>query len=210
MALISVFTAEPGKGKTQAALLRAPRDRVAVFCPTPRNKNAMLNALDWVYAREMPFDDEDALTRFQRENKRIRIVLGYQEGHLLDHFMGPQWDNWTFIFDDFPQLFITPEDKKAFVRFAAGVRHREGVIIITTQRVLGILDPYVRVVADELAQVGPLVAEDEARNLYVMGGSARYPKFRDFYTAISRNPAYKLFVIKGEIPLTPNRTPQVR
>lgn len=196
MALISVFTAEPGKGKTEAAVLRVGRNKAVFFCPTPTNKNKRLSAIPWAYASEVLALKEDELAQFQKENPRVRLIFGPEEASMLRQFMGHEWDGYIFVLDDLPQLVPEPRYFSHVIAFIAGIRHRDGKAIITTQRVLGVTPTFVRTVADEIAQVGPLVAQDEARTLYMMGGSARYAHFRDFYKAISTNPPYTLFPIK--------------
>lgn len=197
MALITVYTAEPGKGKTQAALTRIGRAKAVFFCPTPLDKNKLLNRLDFIYARELLLLKPDELASFQKRFPQFRCILGYDEAHLLQDFMGEEWAGYVFVLNDLPQLVPQQKDFQYVVQFIAGIRHRDCTVMITTQRVLGVTPPYVRVIADEILQVGPLVAQDEARTLYMMGGSSKYPLFKDFYAAISKNPPYSIFVVKG-------------
>jgi hypothetical protein len=125
----------------------------------------------------------------------VRLVLRLGEAELLRRFE-TGWEGYTFVFDDVPALLPFRRDQQVFAEFAATIRHRGGSIIATTQYVRGVATPLFRALADRIDQVGPLVAEDEARILYLMGGSARFPNFKSFYSAIKNNPPYKLFPIK--------------
>ncbi len=195
MALIHLLTAQPKAGKTQATLSLAG-DRVVFFVPSQYNANPLFTALPWVQASKLKAAPR-VLRLFQEKYPRFRAVLNPGESQLVtDLFMGPEWDGYTFVFDDFPVLFMTPSEANVVSRFAAGVRHRTGRIIITTFRVRGVLPSFMRNLSDEITQVGPLVAEDEAKTLYLMGGSARYRRFNDFYDAISTVPRYQQFPVK--------------
>jgi hypothetical protein len=133
--------------------------------------------------------------RLQARYPRVRLVLRIGEAELLRRFMAG-WEGYTFVFDDVPSLFPFRRDQQVFAEFASTIRHRGGAIIATTQYVRGVATPLFRALADRIDQVGPLIAEDEARILYLMGGSARFPNFKSFYSAIKNNPPYKLFPIK--------------
>lgn len=193
MSLISLLTAEPGKGKTTAALGMIRYPSAVFFVPTASNKNEGLAGLPWIFLKDI---QPGHLRTLARQRQNFRVVLADTESARLEEFMGPEWAGWTFVFDDFPQLLYTKPSRTIFDHFAAGVRHREGQIIVTTQRILGVIPAFVRTVADEIYQVGPLLEITESRGLYYMGGSSQYPEFKAFYKAISSNPAYKLFPIK--------------
>lgn len=194
MALIQILTAAPKAGKTQAALALAGA-RAVFFVPSPQNANPDFNALPWEYARNLK---PAMVAGFQTKYPVSRLVLGPNEWSKVSPvFMADAWTGYTFIFDDFPVLFPYARDAGLFAEFAAGIRHRDGRIIVTTQRISGILPPLVRALSDEITQVGPLIARDEARNLYVMGGSATFATYEEFYQAISRNKKYSLFSVKS-------------
>lgn len=195
MALITLLTAEPGKGKTTVALDLTKGSRAVFFCPTPLNKNKGMTALPYLWGKDLK---PEMVKQLQKQHPRFRVILGPDDGAVIDTFMAPEWEGYTFVFDDFPQLFPYAKDAKRFFGFfVAGVRHRDGAVIVTTQRIRGILPVISRVMADQIIQVGPLVAEDEAKALYTMGGGGKYPKFKDFYAAISTNPPYHQFHVKS-------------
>jgi len=193
VALITILTAEPRKGKTQAALgLVGPR--AVFFVPSALNANPLVNKIPWAYARDVVGVD---VPKFQKKHPKARLVLEIGESQLLEHFKGPDWAGYTFVFDDFPQLLPLAEDGRNFLSFIAGIRHREGTVIVTTQRIAGVMPRISRVLADTIIQVGPLMAQDESDVLYVMGGSGAYRTKKEFYQAISTNPDYELFYVKS-------------
>ena len=193
MALIHLLTAQPKAGKTEAALgLAGPR--AIFFVPSPRNANPKFSAIPWAWCKDL---GREKVAAFQKAHKRARLVLMPHESQLLTLFMGPEWEGYTFVFDDFPQLFPTGKAVNDFVMFACGVRHRDGEVIVCTQRIAGVLPPLVRALADQITQVGPLVSQEEAKTLYTMGASAQFPRLQDFYLVISKNPPYKQFPIKS-------------
>lgn len=193
MALISLLTAEPEQGKTTVAVNRLRIRQAVYFVPTPNNKNKLLAAIPWVYVAELSPERLDALNKAGRP---FRVVISDKEAGRLADFMAPEWAGWAFVFDDYPQIFYTKPANTLFVSFVAGIRHREGQIIVTTQRVKGVMPRFVQIVADEIVQVGPLIDMEEARVLYGMGGGARYGNFKSFYAAIAHAPKYSEFIIK--------------
>jgi|SRR5579872_6423750 len=195
VSLITLYTAEPGNGKTYAALVKLKASRAVVFVPTASNKNELLSKIPWVFLRDLTPKE---LERLRLGFKQFRVVISCEEAGQLAAFMSPQWEGWAFVLDDLPQLFYNKPAQAQVDRFAAGIRHRDGQLVITTQRILGFVPPFCRAVADEIFQVGPLIEQTEARCLYYMGGSSRYPVFKDFYKAIATNPQYGLFPIKQQ------------
>lgn len=192
MALICLLTAQPGKGKSQAALgLMGPK--AVFFAPTPINANPKITAIPWAYVHDI---GDKEMADIQKDHPRMRLILDVGEVGLLTRFMDDSWAGYTFVFDDYPQLFPFHSDGEKFGLFIVGIRHRQGRVIVTTQQIKGVMPRLARTVADEIIQVGPLVAEDEARLLYQMGGGATYRKFSQFYEAISTNPDYALFYVK--------------
>lgn len=192
MPLIHLLTAQPKAGKTQAALSLAG-ERVLIFVPSAQNANPKLTEIPYLRAED--FHNLD-LEKFQEKHPKARVIIGIGRAELIQSFTGPEWEGYTFIFDDLPVLFPYQKDAKIFAEFSAGIRHRQGQVIVTTQYIRGVATPLMRAISDQITQVGPLIAEDEARILYQMGASAKYPTFKAFYKAVQNNPKYKLFPIK--------------
>ncbi len=192
-ALISLLTAEPYQGKTTVAVNRLRTAQAVYFVPTPNNKNALLSRIPWLYIAELT---PERLAALAKRGQPFRVVMSDKDAGQLQAFMGPEWVGWAFVFDDYPQIFLTKPANVLVTSFVAGIRHRDGQIIVTTQRVKGTIPRFVQITADEIIQVGPLIDAEEARVLYGMGGGARYGNFKAFYQAISHAPKYSEFIIK--------------
>ncbi len=193
MSLLTILTAEPNAGKTTVALALAGRSRAVWLVPTHINKNKGLKVIPWQFLNKVP---NRLLLPTVKKFGQVRFVIDDENAELITQFMAPSFNGLTFIFDDMPAVFFSKRAQTIFAKFASGIRHREGRIIITTQRIKGVISPFARAMADEIIQVGPLVAEDEARALYTMGGGAKYAKFNDFYAEIRKNKKYHAFKIK--------------
>lgn len=193
MSLITLLTAPPENGKTTVALRRLKTRSAIFFVPTALNKNAGLAAIPWANFADLTAENLAALAE---KGQAFRIVTTDADAPRLGEFIDPRWAGWAFVFDDLPQMFYTKQSLTHLARFVAGIRHRDGQIIITTQRIKGVIPPFIQINADEITQVGPLLPMEEARILYYMGGSSRYATFKEFYRAIVTNPQYNEFHIK--------------
>lgn len=194
MSLICIYTAAPGQGKTFAALTSCRRSTV-FFAPDRRNANALVKRMDWINARDLTPAMLPALAR-RGAPWRCIIAPGFDNPSIISRFTQPCFSDFDFIFDDFPIMFFGKKSLDNFVKFASGIRHRKGRAIITTQRVKGIIPPFVRALTDEIVQVGPLASTEEAKTLYEMGNFGGFRNFDDFFNKISHLNKYQQMRIK--------------
>lgn len=194
MALLTILTAGFKAGKTQAAFELVKSSKAIWFVSSPANKQKDLVALPWKVLRDI---EPDLVQKVCTEFRQLRFVVADRDAELLASFKSKFFAGYVFLFDDMPTLFYSAKAKKQLEVFFADVRQHDLRIIITTQRVQGILPPFSRLVADEVIQVGPLLDEEEARALFRMSGRVQYRTFTEFYDVISANPKYKRFQVKG-------------
>lgn len=193
MNLIKVYAGGLGSGKTTAALGDAS-PRAVLFAPDARNANPQVRSLKWV-----PVDllQPRHLPELRKKYKRFRVIFPPGTASRISDFTGEGWAGYTFIFDDFPKMFIDRAELRAFSAWCVDVRHRGCQVIITSQSIPGVLPPLVRnVLADTLVQVGPVYSREEAWHLFNLGGGAKHPNFKSFYQAISTNPKFHKFIVK--------------
>lgn len=193
MGLVTLITAPPTQGKTECAVDLVGKDKCVAFVPAAANKNKKFAAWPWQWADHYasgPVSARQVLT------PKVRLVLlPGQFPEILPWFMVDEWAGWTFMFDDLPQMVEGPTDLRAVKAFTAGIRHRDGSMIITSQRLQGEVPPFVRTCADTVYQIGPVYSREEAGVLYRLS-SGKDRTFNEFYDRISEVKRYERFPVR--------------
>jgi len=193
MGLITLITAAPTQGKTECAMELIGKDKCIAFVPAAANKNKKFAAWPWQWAEQYargPAAPRQVLT------DQVRLVLlPGQFPDVLPWFMNNEWQNWTFLFDDLPQMVDGQVDLRAFKAFIAGIRHRDGSIVVTSQRLQGEIPPFVRTCTDVIYQIGPIYSREEAGILYRLS-SGKDRTFNEFYERISNAKRYEKFPVR--------------
>lgn len=200
--IVGILTGGLASGKTQT-YLKLAGEKWLCFVPTPDNDNEDFAATPWADAKEFAQGlaaPREALAVANGGKLRLVMRLGESE-EILKWFVdaGTSWEGWTFGFDDFPQLFVDVTDARNFAHFAAGIRHRHCKVLVTTQRIHGLVPPFVRIIADTVYQMGPMYAREEARALYQLN-TGRDRNFNEFYARITQNKDYEAFPVRELAP----------
>lgn len=200
MGLITLLTAAPNQGKTYTALELVGDRKCVFFVPSAWNKNEKFQEWQWATAEKFAEGQiwwKQTMLDLPPYNNHIRLVmLPGQAEDVLPWFEDEKWAGWVFGFDDFPQLLPNSKDHTAFSSFVAGIRHRDGEIIVTTQRLHGQVPPLVRGMADTIIQLGPLYSTEESDILYRLSDGMDRTS-AEFYERISSTPRYGRFYVRN-------------
>jgi hypothetical protein len=201
MGLITLVCAAPGAGKTELTMDLVGKAKCIAFVPSSKNKNKRFNVWSWQWAEKYA-QGPAAVRQVLTDQVRLVMMPG-QASTVLPYFMTAEWEDWVFVFDDYPQIFVDWADHKAFVMFVAGIRHRDGSIIVTSQSLLGMVPKYVRTCSDVIVQVGPVWGREEARSLYELN-TGQFRNFNEFYKQISSSKRYEKFPVRQETLIIPD------
>lgn len=195
--LVTIIVAAPGQGKTEL-FMKLAGEKCLCFVPTPAQANPKFAAWPWAEALEFAQGLPESRRQLAESYGKLRLVLKMDKAEeVLPWFVaaGEIWKGWTFGFDDFPQLFTDVPSARQFAAFSAGIRHRGCNIIVTTQRIHGLIPRFVRSCSDIVYQVGPVYAREDGKDLYELS-SGKDTNFDQFYSRISTTPKYGVFPVR--------------
>lgn len=197
MAFLVIYTAGYKAGKTQAAVDSLRSGRALLLVPSHENKNADLMKIPWFGFRALVELEDRLQTATLQIHRQLRLVCADKDAELLPFLKSGDFAGYTIVFDDFPTLFYSAKSRRLVEAFLGDIRQKDLKVIITTQRIKGILPRFAQVVAEEIYQVGPLADKAEAQNLYDLGGAGKYEEVSDFRKALKALKQYQQLKVKG-------------
>lgn len=180
-------------GKTQSAYMRALEDQKTLRLPiflmvsTPQTENEIIAKIPWTRLSVIKTN-----WAWASKNSPRRIVKDENFETILDSAPPAIW-----IFDDVSTLLRNAEDKNSLIAFITNVRHLGNRVFLTTQRISGVVPPFLRDTVQALYVVGPYANRKEAYEIFGYYDGQEYEDFQDFQKALKNNAKYNLFAVRS-------------